>query len=453
MKIICGTDFSDHAARGTTVAAALAGKVHDRMLLVHAWPGGGRSASAPEVMNALFARLHEKLAEEVARLGRFGAEVEPHLVTDYPEQAILSKVLPGETRLVVVGSQGRLVSNHRLVGGVGERVAETSPVPTLAVRQAEPFVQWARGQRPLRIVCAYDFTATADAALVWLNELRRWGPCELVVAHVDSSPDEKARLGFPGPAPFDGNEPEVQRILERALQEQAEATLGEAGVRIRVQGDWGRPDYALIEMANQEQADLVVTGAHQRHGLERLFHLSVSRALLRYAPMNVLVVPVTTVTLKRLPGNPHRVLAATDFSEVGNQAVGHAYSLLSAGGIVLLVHVAHPQALPHGEYEHGVGDRHSHGQHAEYVRRCADQLRSLVPADVAARGMVTEVKVVEHRNPALAIAQAAERFGADVVCLGTHGRSRLSVAVSDSVTQTVMRRSRRPLLVVPARPE
>ena len=145
----------------------------------------------------------------------------------------------------------------------------------------------------MRILCAYDFTTTGDAALTYLKELRRSGPCDVVVAHVDSSLDEKARLGFPGPAPFDGNEPEVQRILERDLKEKVSDVLGEAGVRIRVKGDWGRPDYDLIEMANQEQADLIVTGAHQRHGLERLFHMSVSRALLRYAPMNVLVVPVT----------------------------------------------------------------------------------------------------------------------------------------------------------------
>ncbi len=453
MNIICGTDFSDTAKAGATVAGVFAGKLHDRMLLVHALPGGGLSASSPEVMNSLFASLHGMLAEEAARLGQFDAEIEPHLITGYPEQAILSKVGPTATRLVVVGSQGRLVSNRRLVGGVGERVGERSPVPTLVVRQAEPFVQWARGERPLKVLCTYDFTATADAALAYVNELRRWGPCDLVVAQVDSPPEQKARLGFPGPAACAGNEPEVQRLLERDLKEKVEAMLGDTGARIWVQGDWGRPDYGLIEMANQEQADLIVTGAHQRHGMERLFHLSVSRALLRHAPMNVLVVPVAREPMKTPPAVPHRVLVATDFSDLGNKAVRQGYSLLGLGGTVLMVHVLHPQAVRNGEYEQGVGDRRSHGQHAEYVRRCADQLRSLVPADSEARGIVTEVEVLEHRKPALAIAQAAERFGADLVCLGTHGRSRLSVAVSDSVTQTVMRRSPRPLLVVQALPE
>ncbi|MBE0541807.1 MAG: universal stress protein [Verrucomicrobia bacterium] len=447
MNIICGTDFSDTAKAGATVAAVLAHKLNDRLLLVHALPAGGQGAASPEVMNALFANLHEMLAEEVARLRRLGAAVESHLVTGCPEPALLSKVLPGETRLVVVGSQGRLASNHRLVGGVGERVAESSPLPTLVVRQAEPYLEWARGGRPLRVVCAYDFSATADAALTWLDKLRCWGPCELVVAEVDSSPDENARLGIPGPAPFDGNEPEVQRILERDLREKANAVLGDAGARIRVQGTWGRPDNNLIEIANQERADLLLTGTHQRHGLERLFHVSVSRAMLRHAPMSVLVVPAGGERVLPPATAPHRVLVATDFSAAGNQAVRQAYSLLNAGGTVLLAHVVHPQALPNGQYEHGIGDRNTKRQHAEYVRLCTDQLRSLVPTDAVARGIVTEVEVLEHRKPAVAITQAAERFGADVICLGTHGHSRFSAAAGNSVTQTIMRRSTRPLLV------
>lgn len=37
MKIICGTDFSDNAARGTTVAAVLAGKLQDRFARRRPW--------------------------------------------------------------------------------------------------------------------------------------------------------------------------------------------------------------------------------------------------------------------------------------------------------------------------------------------------------------------------------------------------------------------------------
>lgn len=60
------------------------------------------------------------------------------------------------------------------------------------------------------------------------------------------------------------------------------------------------------------------------------------------------------------------------------------------------------------------------------------------------------VHVREATDPTTAICQTAERFGADLICLGTHGRSGLSAAVLGSVANGVMARSQRPLLTVPA---
>ncbi len=451
MRIICGTDFTEHAAIGTSVAAILAGKFNDRLLLVHALPGGGQSAVSPEIMkimNSLFAILHENLAEEAARLGRLGADVEPHLVPGSPDQAILSKVVPSETRLVVVSSQGRLGSKHRLLGGVAERVAESSPVPTLVVRQDDPFVQWLRGQRPLKVLCAYDFSVTADAALAYLVELRHIGPCEIVVARVDSPWDEKKRLGIPGPMPLDANLPEIQAVLERDLREKVAAVLGDADARIRVESGLGRPDAHLIDIAKAEQADVIVTGAHQWHGLARFWHVSTSRALLHYAPMSVLVVPGAAADIKPPFPKVRRVLVAADFSDPSRHAILHACSLPNAAGTVRLVHVMHPHELPGGECAHGFLDHRFPARHAEQVKACAEKLRALIPAEAGARELTVEVEVVEHRDPVEGICQAAERFGADVICLGTHGHSGWSAALLGSVAQAVMRRSPRPLFVV-----
>lgn len=56
--------------------------------------------------------------------------------------------------------------------------------------------------------------------------------------------------------------------------------------------------------------------------------------------------------------------------------------------------------------------------------------------------------MAEHSEPASGIMQAAERFGADIICLGTHGRAGLSAAISKPVAQQIMAKSKRPLLVV-----
>ena len=53
-------------------------------------------------------------------------------------------------------------------------------------------------------------------------------------------------------------------------------------------------------------------------------------------------------------------------------------------------------------------------------------------------------------DPAEAIAQEAERFRADAICLASHGRTGLGKAFLGSVTEGVMTRSRRPVLIVRA---
>jgi nucleotide-binding universal stress UspA family protein len=59
------------------------------------------------------------------------------------------------------------------------------------------------------------------------------------------------------------------------------------------------------------------------------------------------------------------------------------------------------------------------------------------------------VLLVEGTDAADAICQTAARLGVDLVCVGAHGRSGLGRLVTGSVTQAVLARSPRPVLVVP----
>ena len=161
---------------------------------------------------------------------------------------------------------------------------------------------------------------------------------------------EAARLGISGEFLEEPhNPPQVQRILERELTERVGALLGEGVARIRVEPSIGRIDSRLVEMAREEQADLVVAGTHQRHGLGRVAHPSISRGLLRYAPMSVVCIPAARVeTIERQSAPLRRVLAASDLSEHGSSAIPYAYGAVSPGGIVRLLHVLEP-SRPHGD--------------------------------------------------------------------------------------------------------
>jgi nucleotide-binding universal stress UspA family protein len=360
------------------------------------------------------------------------------------------------------------------LGSVSESLAESVAAPTLVVRSAAPFEAWTRGERSLKVLVASDFTSVSEAAIHWAGDLRRLGPCSIVVAQLDRPQEECKRLGFSRRMSFHENPAEVQRLLERDLQEKVRVWLGGENVRVVVEPVVDRPDVRLIELAAEVQADLIVVGTHQRRRLGRVGRVSVSRGILRHAPVSVACVPAATFAQEgeRVP-EIQRVLVATDFSELGNRAVPHAYSLLREGGTVFLLHVAHPMPWPNPLSR----DLDSKMDRAEKddgarLREAFARLLALIPTEAEKRDVASEAVVTEHRerkglahvgmydgivgeahviedtDPAKAICQAAERFGADVICLSSHGRSGFSAALMGSVAQAVMAQSHRPVLVV-----
>jgi hypothetical protein len=75
-------------------------------------------------------------------------------------------------------------------------------------------------------------------------------------------------------------------------------------------------------------------------------------------------------------------------------------------------------------------------------------LQSLVPLETNSRGIETELEVTESAKPSTAIfARLAERFGADWIAIGSHGRSGLAKTLFGSVAHDVLARSRIPVLI------
>jgi nucleotide-binding universal stress UspA family protein len=438
MKVVLGTDFSENARAAGMTAAALASRWGDTLAIAHVLDDSVSRRLPGDVRETLAAFTSDRLHSEAAQLGSDGVKVEEHMLSGAPEQALANLATQSNARLVVVSSLG-----HRpiewLLGSVAERTAEFSLVPTLVVRSAAPFEAWVRGEKPLRVFVAVDFSNVSDKALKWVKHLVDAGPCEVVVGYVDWPLGEAARLGITGQLLLGHNPTQVQRILERELSERAGALLGEGVTRIRVEPSIGRADLRLVEMALEEEADLIVAGSHQRHGLGRIAHPSISRGLLRNAPMSVACIPAARVEkIERQSAPIRRVLAASDLSEHGGRAIPYAYGAVCPGGIVRLLHVFEPLEAS------ALMEKPS----VEVVAEADERLRAQVPSDAAVRGIQTEVAVIEAGDVAKTIRQEAERFGAHLICIGSHGRSGLAKAVLGSVAQSIMVQSQRPVLIV-----
>jgi nucleotide-binding universal stress UspA family protein len=450
MNLIFGTDFSESSRQAGDVAAALANRLKDTLWIVHALEPYGLEPLSPAAQTAIVADLEQRLDQECERLKPAQSRIRRELLTGRPDEILIQKAQVSDTRLVVVSSLGRGKPGRWLIGSVAERVAEGCRVPTLIVRESPSLTEWCRNQRPLRILCAFDHSAPAEAALSYVRQLRLIGPCEVIVAYANWPPADKHRLGVPGPVTLESNRPEIQAVLERDLREHVATVLGNEPVELRVEPGWGRPDLRLIELARQERADLILTGTHQRKGLNRLWHASTSRGLLLHAPTNVLVVPkVAAPTHQGIP-SVRRVLVATDFSELGDHAIPQAYAALPLGGQIHLITVVPPWELPGPLVPHYSPRRLNRKQHQQLLAESLQKLKERIPAEAEARGITTEIEVVQARDVADGIQHAAERMSADLICVGSHGRSGLSKAILGSVAGGVLSRTHRPVLVVRA---
>jgi len=447
--IVGCVDFSPNVSQAAAAAAAFASIQKAPLVLVHVADEFNAHAESPAELEEFLKPIRQRLAAEANRLNAGQSIVTAELLHGcVAEEAILGFLTQRSAQLVVVSAVSKTPFDRWTMGAVSERLAQSSSTATLVVRASAPFEAWARGERSLKVFVAADFSASAEAGMQWVAELRQLGPCEVTIGYVNDPMAERERLGIQTPAWPLENTPEVQQVLERDLQEKVIPILGK-DAHVRVRGNVGRVDVPLINLAYEAHADLLVVGSHQRHGWDRLRRGSTSCGILRHAPMSVACVPAAAV-----PGLPattrlcHRVLAAADLSQHDGLAVPLAYSVVREGGTVHLVHVV-PSSTVSNARTSGVRGAPRSRRSVSLRRVYADgRLRSLIPPEAAVRGITTEIEVVENDDAATAICQTAEAANADIVCVGAHARPGAVARMMGSVSLKVLQHCRRPVLVV-----
>ena len=452
--IVCATDFSVNACGAADVAAAIAVRLGTQLVLVHVADQAHARTEGTKAFRAFLRPLKTRLHKEAQRLQRAGASVEEVLLHGKSAETavveFLEKIPP---LLVLVSSVSKTNFDRWTIGSVSEYISQHSPAPTWVVRSPDRLLAWARQEGILKVVVAADFSINSDAALAWIKELRKIGTCVVTVAHINWPPDEHHWLA-PGTAmPLTTNIPSVRRRLIRDLQRKIGDVL-EGNVEVQVEPNWGRPDAALVQMAAEADADVIVVGTHRRQGFQRLTHPSISRGVLRHASMSVACVPLSPAMAHGVGHRPHigRILVATDFSPTGDQAIPWAYAALGAGGVVKLMHVLAPRTL--SKTRRGANpDQLTLADYHEVKTDAREKLTSLIPTQTGGETITTEVEVIVDRDPARAIGAIARTFAPDVICLGSQGHSAMAETLLGSVARAVMAQNSQPVLLVrPAPP-
>ncbi|EHJ46022.1 UspA domain-containing protein [Solidesulfovibrio carbinoliphilus subsp. oakridgensis] len=227
---------------------------------------------------------------------------------------------------------------------------------------------------------------------------------------------------------------ELLRPYEEALAEAGEAAAA-ASLPLKKVIETGEAFERLVDVAEAEEASLVVIGDARRAYMERVLLGRNVAKVIGYSPCDVLVVPEGTAL------DFSRVVTAVDGSRQSLAAAGRALGLAAAyGGTLAVVSVLDVPV-----------DRHLIYGIFEDIKRRALVATGAVAKAAKARGVAADVLLLEG-SPYRGIASFARDACAGCLVLGSYGKSGLRRLLLGSVAERVLALAPCPVLVVKAAP-
>lgn len=265
---------------------------------------------------------------------------------------------------------------------------------------------------------ATDFSTRSDRALRRGTLLARQASAELVLAHVvdDDQPRQLA---------------ELQEQAAAALLDAFSQTLRDDGISCESRVIFGDPFEGIVRAAKDEDAGLVVIGPHRRQILRDRFLGTTAERTIRLSRTPVIMA-------NGVPAGPYRsIVIATDLSECSFAAAKAAKNLgvLDRGGIIVLHVLDTWEGGP--VVRASISMEEAERRLEEDAERASRELQHLMQR-LAIEGSCQVVKLGEE-SIAMAIDNFAKAAQADLIVIGTHGRTGLEKWMLGSVAESVLR--------------
>lgn len=283
-----------------------------------------------------------------------------------------------------------------------------------------------------RVCVGTNFSPAAELAVQSAAALARSLGARLELVHVVHRPSLYARVLH---RQSHGEDELVRRASEHVQQVAGEPVL--AGLAVATHVRVGTPDVELVTACRELGADLLVIGARARSSLGDLLVGSTAERVLRKAPVPVLL------ARRALRDTPECLLAPTDFSEASQPALREATALARRWNArLVLLHVIEPIVQAYGWATDLAGGE-------IYVIE-PEELQPEWDALIASldlQGVRWEQQTIKG-DVSTTVASVAQSLAADLIVMGTHGRTGLSHALLGSVAEGVARAAETSVLTV-----
>jgi nucleotide-binding universal stress UspA family protein len=281
------------------------------------------------------------------------------------------------------------------------------------------------------ILCALDLTALSGDVLSMAAELAEAHDASLNVLHVVELWDSR----------YDFIVAEIEKKIEKDAHEKLRAELARLGRRgevpVTVTIVKGQAGVRIIEAIRVTRPDLVVMGSHGHSKvLDRVLLGSVAEKIMRLSPVSVLVVrPLKNPDIKT-------IVCAVDFSDCSRTALEHAIELARLEKIPS-IRVLNVYEVPMGCMEAGMSFAIAVGKTSGVHAREMDEF--LKPHTDCG---VDLIRAIEEGSPSSTMAAYAEKNNADLIVVGSHGRSALAALLFGGVSSRLVHQASVPVLAV-----
>lgn len=287
-----------------------------------------------------------------------------------------------------------------------------------------------------RIVAATDFSEAAALGVAWAVSIARAHNAGLTLVHAVEPPLPAAELATPPP-------PQVMaEILAAAREGLAAEAARLTGVTVETEVVEGLAGSAVARLAEELEADLLVTGTRGKTGLAHLFLGSTAERIVQRAACPVLAVHPGDPAPERPPGT---IVVPTDFSEDAELAFAAADRILrcfDGDATVILLHV-YDLHVEYGAY----GTAAAYFEYSDELATALSARLEELAASWRRPGLTIQIRLAQGLA-SQTIVQEAQALGADLIAMGTHGRSGFARLLLGSTAERVVQRAHCPVLTV-----
>ncbi len=276
-----------------------------------------------------------------------------------------------------------------------------------------------------------DFSPQAEQLAKCLHELKPLGLEEIVLLNVVELGPQVGFASDTFEQMLTWKKDAEARLAE--IQERIEAN----GIRCRWRLELGKPALEIVRVAEEERVSVIAMGTHGHGFLRGALIGSVSRDVVRYAPVPVLVLKVNV--MGELGATDcafvcqhivRRVLYPTDFSDCSVEALSYVKQLRGAGvDDVVLLHV-----------------REKHGRAGTEIDATVNAQMQRIRSELFFGFNVSSI--IADGSPAAVIERVAREQDISLIVIGSRGRSAAEDALLGSVSDAVICRHTKPVLVV-----